>query len=237
MTHQNLKTPITYAFIDSQNLNLGTLEDVRNAKGKIIYHGKRLNFYRFRQYLRDRYGVSRAYIFIGLIPNNNNLYMRLQSAGFTLVFKPVSYYIDENGKRKPKGNVDTDIVLFSAAILVDEYDKAVFSSGDGDFVSLYDYLDGKKKLLRILVPNRHRFSSLLKKHRSKLAFVGDVPNLFYASKKTRSSGRKSSSLGQPSHGDNDSISSRHRNVNKKGKKMSQQNQKTLEAIAQKGDKK
>ena len=211
---------ITYAFIDSQNLNLGTRMNVSNAQGKIIYHGKKLNFYRFRQYLRERYGVSRAYIFIGLIPNNNDLYMYLQSAGFTLVFKPVSYYTDEYNNKKPKGNVDTDIVLYSVAKLIDDYDEAIFASGDGDFVSLYDYLNEKKKLRKIFVPNRYRFSSLLKKYHSQLAFVDDIPNLFYATKKTGSSGRKTSSLGQPGHGDESSLPKSKAKVNTRPQKRS-----------------
>jgi len=32
-----------YAFIDGQNLNLGTSKDIRNKKGKVIYHGWKLD--------------------------------------------------------------------------------------------------------------------------------------------------------------------------------------------------
>ena len=40
------------------------------------------------------------------------------------------------------------------------YDKAVVVSGDGDFYSLYEYLQSKDKLGAIVAPNR-QFSSLL----------------------------------------------------------------------------
>lgn len=198
--------PATYAFIDSQNLNLGVRNDVVNNRGKIVYKGRKLDYRRFRHYLREKYGVSHAYLFIGFVPTNNGLYTALQRAGFTLIFKTVALYTDDDGKEVPKGNVDTDIVLYAAAVEFNNYDQAVFVSGDGDFLSLYEFMQEKGKLLRIIVPNRHRYSRLLNAFRDKLAFVNDVPRLFQhqASKKTRSSDRITS-LGQPGHGDNASI--------------------------------
>ena len=47
------KTPIVFAFIDSQNLNLGISYDVRNTNGKIVYHGRKLDYRRLRHYLRE----------------------------------------------------------------------------------------------------------------------------------------------------------------------------------------
>ena len=52
-----------YAFIDSQNLNLG-----------IKSMGWKLDFHRFRVYLKEKYSVEVAYLFIGYIPENQNLY-------------------------------------------------------------------------------------------------------------------------------------------------------------------
>ena len=196
------KKPTVYAFIDSQNLNLGVRNDVVNMRGKVIYRGQKLEYRKFRHYLREKYGVSQAYMFIGLIPNNNGLYTYLQRCGFTLVFKTISTYMGENGQTITKGNVDTDIVLWSAARLAGEFDQAVFVSGDGDFLSLYEYMEECGKLQQIIVPNRFRYSKLLNTYKGKLAFVGDVPNLFKIQeiKKTRSSVRITS-LGQPGHGD------------------------------------
>jgi len=216
MTKTAEQKPVTYAFIDSQNLNLGVRNDVVNKHGKMVYQGQKLNYRRFRHYLREKYGVSQAYIFIGFMPTNNSLYTALQRAGFTLVFKTVALYTDDDGKEIPKGNVDTDIVLHAAAIELGNYDRAVFVSGDGDFLSLYEFMQGKGKLLRIIVPNRHRYSRLLNTFRSKLAFVNDVPYLFQkqALKKTRSSGRITS-LGQPGHGDKNIVASNLNNVKDK----------------------
>jgi uncharacterized LabA/DUF88 family protein len=213
------KNEKTYAFIDSQNLNLGVKNDVINAKGKVIYRGKQLDYRKFRHYLREKYNVSQAYIFIGMVPTNNSLYTYLQRCGFTLVFKTISTYMDERGQTITKGNVDTDIVLWSVGKLEKEYDAAVFVSGDGDFLSLYEYMDELGKLKKIIVPNRMRYSKLLNSFRDRLAFVGDVPKLLneiQTNKKTRSSGRITS-LGQPGRGDTKNIAKKTKKVNTKRK--------------------
>jgi uncharacterized LabA/DUF88 family protein len=189
-----------YAFIDSQNLYLGVSNDVINKKGKKIYTGQYLDYRKFRTYLREKYNVKRAYIFIGFIPTNNKLYSYLQEAGYTIIFKTISTYMDEKGDVQTKGNVDTDIVLYAAAILADEYKQAIFVSGDGDFLSLYKYLNDQGKLDKILVPNRHRYSQLLNEYREQLRFISDLKPLYRPNKKTRSGGR-SATLGLPSHGD------------------------------------
>lgn len=59
---QKAKKPIIYAFVDSQNLNLG----VRSQ-------GWKLGFVRFRKYLEDKYGVSKAFLFIGYVLLKNKL--------------------------------------------------------------------------------------------------------------------------------------------------------------------
>lgn len=48
------KKPITYAFIDSQNLNIGVANDIQ-YKGKRIYRGWKLDFKKFRRYLTDKH--------------------------------------------------------------------------------------------------------------------------------------------------------------------------------------
>jgi uncharacterized LabA/DUF88 family protein len=221
-----------YAFIDSQNLNLGVSKDVTNLKGRIIYKGRKLNYHKFRDYLTQKYNVKEAFIFIGLVPTNNKLYTYLQEAGFILVFKQVAWYLDEDGNTIVKGNVDTDITLHAAARVVDEYDEAIFISGDGDFLSTYEYIDSIGKLGLIMAPNRHRYSKLLNIYRSKnkLRFVSDIQPIFNntiskkkigENKKTRSGGR-SKSLDLPGHGDKKNIAKKTKKVNilkrKRGKK-------------------
>ncbi len=161
-----MKKEIVYAFIDSQNLNLGTSKDLYKGK-KLIYKGWKLDFKKFRQYLKDKFKVEKAFLFIGYIKNNFNLYKYLESCGYELIYKPTT--IDNQGK--PKGNVDAEIVLHSAVIQYKNFDKAVFVAGDGDYLCLYEYLEQKKKLLRIIIPNLKSESSLLKKFQSYKTFL------------------------------------------------------------------
>lgn len=136
---------VVYAFIDSQNLNLGIQDQ-----------GWKLDFRRFRVYLKDKYKVDKALLFVGYIPENVKLYDYLQRSGYELVYKPTI-----ETSKKTKGNVDTELVLWAAAREYGNYEKAVIVSGDGDFYCLIKYLEEKKKLLRVLIPNRKKFSSLL----------------------------------------------------------------------------
>lgn len=152
------KRQIIYAFIDSQNLNLGTSKNLSNKAGKKIYKGWQLDFKKFRIYLADKFRVSKAFLFIGFIKGNEKMYNQLESFGYHLVFKPTT----KDGLGKPKGNIDAELVLHCAAIEYKNYDKAVVVSGDGDFRCLYKYLIGDKKLLRIIIPNIKAQSSLLK---------------------------------------------------------------------------
>ena len=150
--------PKVYAFIDSQNLNLGTSVDVKR-NGKLIYKGWKLDFKKFYVYLKDKFRVTKALLFIGYIKENNSLYKKLRDFGYELVFKPTVN--DRCGK--PKGNVDAELVLHCAAIEFKNYDKAVIVSGDGDFHCLLEYLENKKKLQAVIIPNRYSESSLLRK--------------------------------------------------------------------------
>ncbi len=128
-----------FAFIDGQNLNLG----IRDL-------GWRIDWQRFRVYLAERYRVARAFYFVG--------YTRLEKAGYTIIFKPVTY----RDVGKPKGNVDAELVL-QAMIEYRNYDRAVIVTSDGDFGCLVRYLYQQGKLERVLSPARQRCSALLKR--------------------------------------------------------------------------
>lgn len=138
-----------YAFIDGNNLYRGA-----ESQGIVVDYG------RLRLYLRNALHVKKAFLFIGYVQANTSMYNQLQSAGFTLVFKPtVPCY--EHGERQIKGNVDAELVLHASAIEYDNYDKAVIVSSDGDFACLIEYLKKNEKLEKIITPTEH-FSSLLR---------------------------------------------------------------------------
>jgi uncharacterized LabA/DUF88 family protein len=143
------KQSVIYAFIDSQNLNLG----VRSQ-------GWKLDWSKFRQYLRNKYHVSKAYLCIGQIPGNESLYTFLQECGFILIFKP-TFERHEGDKVVIKGNVDAELVMHTM-IHLRHFDQVVIVSGDGDFHCLIEYLATQKKLLKVLAPTKH-YSGLLRK--------------------------------------------------------------------------
>ncbi len=173
--------PRVYAFIDSQNLNLGVQK-----------FGWKLDWRKFRQFLETEYGVTRAFMFIGYIPENEALYEQMHDAGYAVVLKttfdltrvrpealaeqaeaqqadaghaqpaagPAPHEAPE--ERKPvKGNIDAELVLWAMKEL-SNYEKAIIVSGDGDFYSLVEYLESKGRLLHVLAPSSH-YSSLYNK--------------------------------------------------------------------------
>ena len=149
-----------YAFVDSQNLNLS-----------IRALGWKLDFRRFFVHLREKYGVTKAFLFIGYIEGNNDLYTSLQKAGFICIFKPTLEYKDGT----TKGNCDAELVL-QVMIEYPNYSKAVIVTGDGDFYCLVKYLIEKEKLEALIIPNRFKFSALLrfKVCRPYLRFMNDL---------------------------------------------------------------
>ncbi|HEY1835759.1 MAG TPA: NYN domain-containing protein [Candidatus Saccharimonadales bacterium] len=165
--NQNDKKPErVFAFIDSQNLNLG----VQKA-------GWKMDWRKFRQFLADKYGVTKAYMFIGYIPEYENIYEQMHEAGYAIVLKPTfdltrpqpemqEVMDEEKGitpaakpaepeEKKPvKGNIDAELVLWAMKEM-SNYEKAIIVSGDGDFYCLVEYLDQKGRLLNLLAPSQH----------------------------------------------------------------------------------
>ncbi len=158
-----------YAFIDSQNLNVGVQK-----------FGWKMDWKKFRQFLTDKYGVTKAYMFIGYVPEFEALYEQLHEAGYLIVLKPTfdmtrlqptaeekelkAKAQPDKEERQTKGNVDADLVLWAMKEMPN-YHKAVIVSGDGDFYALVEYLDQQKKLLKLLAPNAH-YSGLFNKFES-----------------------------------------------------------------------
>lgn len=154
-----MKKQKNFAFIDSQNLNM-SFKDM----------GWKLDYHRFRTYLYEKYHVTKAYLFIGYIEANANLYRSLQEKGYILIFKPTLKY--KNGT--VKGNCDAELVL-QAMIDYNEYYQAVIVTGDGDFHCLVNYLLSKNKLQKLLIPNQIKYSALLKRFPSGyLGFLSDL---------------------------------------------------------------
>jgi uncharacterized LabA/DUF88 family protein len=146
-----------YAFIDNQNLN-ATVQNL----------GWKIDWRKFRKFLSDKYKVNQAFMFIGYVPEFEDMYEYLHDAGFNIVLKQTYDMTkprtdddkkteDEKEKdaerdRHIKGNVDTELVLWAMKELPN-YNKAILVSGDGDFYSLVEYLEEQDKLAKILTPS------------------------------------------------------------------------------------
>lgn len=160
----------TYAYIDAANLHRG-----------VIALQWRLDYKRFRVWLTEKYGVKRAYLFIGLVPKYKDLYTYLQEAGFTLVFKETVY--DGNGN--VKGNCDADLVLRAARDVYEQNcDSAVLVSSDGDYACLVKFLMEKNKLRIVLSPsNSSKCSILLKRTGASITYLTDQQSILSAKNK------------------------------------------------------
>lgn len=154
-----IRSENNYAFIDGQNLYLG-----------IKKLGWQLDYRKFRIYLREKYGVGKAYLFIGLIEHNQKLYDDLARWGFELIFKPTTML--PGGQ--VKGNIDADLVL-KVMDELDVYDKAIIVSSDGDFYSLVIYLDRKTKLEAVITSEMESCSRLLREAaKTKIRFLNEM---------------------------------------------------------------
>jgi uncharacterized LabA/DUF88 family protein len=147
-------TKPNFAFIDSQNLNLGVQKV-----------GWKMDWRKLREYLAKEHNVAKAYMFIGYMPENEAMYEQLHDVGYLIVLKPtleLTAKKTDNKDEKPvvKGNIDAELVLYTMKEMPN-YDKAIIVSGDGDFYCLAEYLANKKRLLHLMTPN-WQYSTLLK---------------------------------------------------------------------------
>ena len=170
------KTQNNYAFIDGQNLYMGTNSE--SPKWEV-------DLEKFREYLSKKYRVKKAYYFLGYVDEKyQGLYEEIQHAGFILMFRehnPVMV-----GKKK--GNVDSDIIFYIMKKLYkkENFHKVVLVSGDGDYKLLVDFLIEENKFEKILFPDRKYRSSLYKKlSNNYFAYLDDVDIKNKISKKKR----------------------------------------------------
>lgn len=154
------KSKNNYTYIDGANLHKAMKE-----------LGWKFDYKRFRVWLSEKYGVAKAYIFIGLIPKYKDLYTYLQNAGFTLIFKEIVY----DGIGKAKGNCDADLVLQTTVDTYENnFEKAIIVASDGDYAGLIKFLQGRNKLRTILSPSiEKKCSILLKRTGAPIVYLND----------------------------------------------------------------
>lgn len=153
--------PEVRVYIDGANLHKGV-----NALGW------RLDYRRFRSWIRQKYEVDIATVFIGMISSHANLYSKFQVTGYRVMFKEVVF--DSNGKAK--GNCDADLVLQATRdVFEHKIGRAILVSSDGDYAPLIQFWQEKHILCVILSPAKmNKCSWLLRKTNVPTVYLDDV---------------------------------------------------------------
>jgi len=161
-----MKDANNVAYIDGANLHNG----IKQLKWDFDYG-------RFRIWLREKYNIEQAYLFLGMMPKYKDLYIRLQEQGYTLVFKEVIF----DGDGKAKGNCDADIVVLAMQDAYENrFDGAILVSSDGDYAPLVKFLIAKKKIKTVVSPyETKRCSVLLKRTGVKIAYITDHETILH----------------------------------------------------------
>ncbi len=170
------KIPLNYAFIDGQNFYKSIQEIIEELEALEI----ELDLKEFRVYLAEKHAVKIAYYFVGYVPRNQSLYAKLASQGYVLKYKEVAIHEDEI-----KGNVDVNLTLQSM-IDINDYQRAVMITSDGDYACLVEYLHSKGKLECLIACSRGGSSYLLRKLHGKIRifYLDDIIRDLYKRKET-----------------------------------------------------
>ena len=152
------KNSNNYAFIDAQNLYMGMQR-----------LGWKVDYIRFRKYLKEKYNVSVAYMFLGYILENKKLYKFLENCGYILIFRETVVVAEH----KIKGNVDVDLTV-KVFEEIDNCNRVIVVTSDGDFYPLINYLYKKNKLRIVISTRRDNCSRLLKNSaKERIDFIDD----------------------------------------------------------------
>ena len=121
-----------WAVIDMQNLN------------KCV--GYKIQWKRFRKYLKEGLNVTRAIIFMGFLKENMSLYECLERAGFVLHFRKVRKLEDGT---IDGGNCDADLTTFTMD-RKNEFNRVILIADDGDYCAMVKSLVRQDKLKLII---------------------------------------------------------------------------------------
>ena len=168
------KILINIAYIDATNLD-------KALRNQLKWE---LDYKRFHVWLKEKYKVEKAYIFIGLIPKYKDIYTHLQDCGFELIFKDVIY-----ADGKPKGNCDSDLLMKASSDFYEgDLNKAVFVASDGDYAPLIKVLLSRERLETILSPAMaDKCSILLKRTNAPIAYINDQRSILEKAVDTQTS--------------------------------------------------
>jgi uncharacterized LabA/DUF88 family protein len=122
-------------FIDGANLY---------ATAKTL--GFDIDYKRLLEEFQSRGTLLRAFFYTAIAEDQEYRSVRplidwLDYNGFTVVTKAAKEFIDANGRRKVRGNMDIELAI-DAMELAEHIDEMVLFSGNGDFRSLVEAMQG-----------------------------------------------------------------------------------------------
>ena len=104
--------------------------------------GIEIDYKKLLQEFRSRGNLVRAFYYTAVIEDQEFSSIRplidwLDYNGYQVVTKPTKEFVDQNGRRKVKGNMDIELTV-DAMELAPHMDHMVLFSGDGDFRALLE---------------------------------------------------------------------------------------------------
>lgn len=161
LKNKTKNTISTYVFIDAANIIYGARET----------GNWNIDFKKLYLFLNKKYSPKKVFFYIGVDANHNILgnysIDNLTKIGYTVRFKIIKHVKQNplkipqicpqcthkwisffNRPPKSKANCDVDLTL-DTVDSINNFDQAIFFTGDGDFVPLFQYLEqkGKKTLI------------------------------------------------------------------------------------------
>ena len=137
------KNERTALFIDGANLYATT---------KTI--GLEIDYKRLLKFFESETRFIRALYYTAITDDQEYSSIRplidwLDYNGYTMVTKPTKEFTDSSGRRKIKGNMDTELTV-GALTLAEHLDHIVIFSGDGDFRVLVEALQYRGKRVSVV---------------------------------------------------------------------------------------
>jgi uncharacterized LabA/DUF88 family protein len=126
--------------VSSRSNKIALFIDGANLYATCRTVGFDIDYKRLLQEFASRGTLVRALYYTAIIENQESSSIKplidwLDYNGYSVVTKAAKEYIDANGQRKIKGNMDIEIAV-DALDLAEHVDQIVLFSGDGDFRSL-----------------------------------------------------------------------------------------------------
>lgn len=121
----------TYKEEDGKNINLDNL--VKYYEAEVLKKDK----------IEEEMAVFEMHL------KRAKFYRDLTKMGYDLRIKPTKVFTSAEGTMTTKANCDVDLT-FDMMRYMSQYNEAVVLSGDGDFAPMLEYLQRKKKKIRIL---------------------------------------------------------------------------------------